>query len=113
MMSLCEDPDCKIAACSRGRRTLDLCRVVLRLDSRDEQQLCQRDRHRALNEYFNQRLRSGRKRILVVPCKLCSNVDCCQGIVIAIPAWSNCNDTGWRNRIRGKETLREDVRDCR
>ena len=37
----------------------------------------------ALNEYFNQRLREGPKKILVLPCKMCGDVDCCPGIVIA------------------------------
>lgn len=37
----------------------------------------------ALNEYFNQDRREGRKRILVVPCKMSGKVDCCPGVVIA------------------------------
>ncbi len=37
----------------------------------------------ALGQYFNQRLRSGRKKIVVVPCSMCSDIDCCAGVVIA------------------------------
>ena len=85
MMSLCEDPDCKIGrmALEAGRDTSIY--VALCSDSTHEtnSDCVSETGIAALNEYFNQRLRSGRKRILVVPCKLCSNVDCCQGIVIA------------------------------
>jgi len=38
---------------------------------------------KALNEYFNQRLRREGKQIVVVPCTKCKNLDRCQAIVIA------------------------------
>ena len=85
MLSTCEDPKCEI-----GRTALELGRdtsiyVALCSDSTHEtnDRCVSDDGIAALNEYFNQRLRSGRKRILVVPCRLCSNVDCCRGVVIA------------------------------
>ncbi len=85
MLCTCEDLECEI-----GRMSLDLGRdtsiyVALCSDSTHETNShCVSDEGlAALNEYFNQRLRRGRKKILVVPCKMCGNIDCCPGIVIA------------------------------
>jgi len=85
MLCTCEDP-----ACELGRMSHDLGRdtsiyVALCCDSTHEANPdCVSDKGiEALNEYFNQRLREGPKRILVVPCKMCGDVDCCPGIVIA------------------------------
>jgi hypothetical protein len=85
MLCTCEDPACEI-----GRLSLELGRatsiyVALCSDSTHEtNSRCVSDEGlAALNQYFNQRLREGRKKILVAPCKMCGNVDCCPGIVIA------------------------------
>jgi hypothetical protein len=85
MLCTCEDPDCEI-----GRMSLDLGRdtsiyVALCSDSTHEtNSACVSEEGlAALNQYFNQRLRKGRKKILVVPCKMCGNFDCCPGVVIA------------------------------
>ena len=56
--------------------------VAMCVDSRHEGGRCVSDEGvAALTEYFNQRRR--RKRIVVVPCKDCNNIDFCRGIVIA------------------------------
>jgi hypothetical protein len=84
MLSTCEDP-----ACAVGRLALESgpgtsIYVALCADSTHASGRCVSDAGiEALSQYFNQRPRSGRKRIVVVPCKMCSNVDCCDGIVIA------------------------------
>jgi hypothetical protein len=84
MLSTCDDPGCAVGrlALEYGRGTSIY--VAMCADSTHASGRCVSDAGiAALSEYFNQRLRSGRKRIVVVPCKLCSNVDCCRGIVIA------------------------------
>jgi hypothetical protein len=85
MLCTCDDDSCEL-----GRMSVDLGR-----DTSIYVALCSDSTHEtnpdcvseaglaALNEYFNQRLREGRKKILVVPDKMCGNVDCCPGIVIA------------------------------
>jgi len=84
MLCTCDDPECEI-----GRMCAELGRgtsiyVALCSDSTHETGRCVSEEGIvALNEYFNQRLREGPKRILVVPCKMCGNVDRCPGIVIA------------------------------
>jgi hypothetical protein len=83
-LSTCEDAKCEV-----GRLALELGRdtsiyVALCADSTHASDRCVSDEGiAALNAYFNQRLRSGRKKILVVPCKTCSDFDCCRGVVIA------------------------------
>ena len=84
MLSTCEDGRCEI-----GRMALELGKstsiyVALCADSTHASDRCVSDEGiAALNEYFNQRLRSRRKKILVVPCRMCSSVDRCRGYVIA------------------------------
>jgi hypothetical protein len=83
-LSTCDDPQCEV-----GRLALELGKktsvyVALCADSSHASGRCVSDEGVvALTEYFNQRLRSGRRQIKVVPCKMCSDVDCCRGIVIA------------------------------
>lgn len=84
MMSLCEDPDCAI-----GRLQLELggsasIYVALCGDSTHESGKCVSEEGvAALEEYFNQGRRPGRRRIVVVPCSMRSDADCCRGIVIS------------------------------
>jgi len=83
-LSTCDDPDCGVGRLNRdlGRGTSVY--VALCLDSRHEGGRCVSDEGvAALTEYFNQRLRPGRKKFVVVPCKLCNDIDLCRGIVIA------------------------------
>jgi hypothetical protein len=37
----------------------------------------------ALNQYFNQNIKAPDKKIIVVPCRMCSSIDKCRGIIIA------------------------------
>jgi hypothetical protein len=84
MLSTCTDPRCAV-----GRLALELGKkvsiyVALCAESTHESGACVSDAGvSALNEYFNQRLRSGRRKIVVVPCKMCDRIDRCRGIVIA------------------------------
>lgn len=89
-LMLCTLDGCNTSACDVGRMSLELGR-----DTSMYVALCSDSTHQinghcvsgegiaALNEYFNQRLRQGSKKILVVPCKMCDNVDSCPGVVIA------------------------------
>jgi hypothetical protein len=85
MLCTCEDPSCEIGhlAAERGHDTSIY--VALCSDSTHETNpACVSDAGiAALNDYFNQHRREGRKKILVVPCKLCGDVDCCPGVIIA------------------------------
>jgi hypothetical protein len=84
MMSLCEDPDCAI-----GRLQLELgatasIYVALCGDSTHESSRCVSEEGvAALEAYFNQGRRPGRRRIVVVPCSMRSDSDCCRGVVIS------------------------------
>ena len=83
MLSMCEDPGCEI-----GRMALELgpktsIYVALCDDSTHGAGHCVSDEGvQALTEYFNQG-RSGRRRIVVVPCRMRSDADSCRGVVIA------------------------------
>ena len=84
MMSTCEDPDCEV-----GRLALELGRsasvyVAMCGDTSHTSGPCVSDEGvAALTDYFNQGRRPGSRRIIVVPCNLRSDADCCRGIVIA------------------------------
>jgi hypothetical protein len=84
MLSTCEDPSCAVGrlALEHGRGTSIY--VALCGDSTHASGRCVSDAGiAALNEYFNQPPRSARRRIVVVPCMMCNNVDHCPGVVIA------------------------------
>jgi hypothetical protein len=84
MLSTCEDPECGVGhlALERGGGTSVY--VAMCADPTHASGQCVSDAGiAALNEYFNQRQRSGRKRIEVVPCQMCNNVDLCPGVIIA------------------------------
>jgi hypothetical protein len=85
MLCTCDDASCELARMSAELGPDTSIYVALCSDSTHETNpdCVSEDGLAALNEYFNQRLREGRKKILVVPCKMCGNVDCCPGIVIA------------------------------
>jgi len=83
-LSTCEDPECGVGRLSRELGRKGSVYVALCLDSRHEGGRCVSDEGvAALTEYFNQRLRPGRKKFVVVPCKMCNDIDLCRGIVIA------------------------------
>ncbi len=84
MLSTCEDPECQVGcmALEMGKGTSVY--VALCADSSHSAGHCVSDEGvAALGEYFNQRLRSAHKKIVVVPCSMCSDIDCCAGVVIA------------------------------
>lgn len=81
-LSTCEDPECGVGRLNREQGRGGSVYVALCVDSRHEGGRCVSDEGvAALTEYFNQRRR--RKRIVVVPCKDCNDIDLCRGIVIA------------------------------
>jgi hypothetical protein len=83
-LSTCDDPDCAVGRLNRERGHRGSVYVALCCDSRHEGDRCVSDEGvAALTEYFNQRLRPGRKKFVVVPCKMCNDIDLCRGIVIA------------------------------
>ena len=84
MLSTCDDPRCEVGRLSLelGKRTSIY--VALCADSSHAAGSCVSEAGvAALTQYFNQRLRSGRRKIVVVPCKMCDRIDRCKGIVIA------------------------------
>jgi hypothetical protein len=84
MLSTCDDPACQVGALARSAGRHTSVYVALCADTTHATGKCVSDEGiAALTEYFNQNLKGGRKRIVVVPCKMCSRVDNCKGIVIA------------------------------
>jgi hypothetical protein len=84
MMSLCEDPECQVGGLALQLDGQASIYVALCGDSTHESGRCVSDEGvAALEEYFNQGRRPGRRRIVVVPCRMRSDADCCRGIVIS------------------------------
>ena len=84
MLSTCRDESCQVGRLAQklGKKTSIY--VALCADSSHSSGRCVSDEGvAALTEYFNQHVRSGRRKIAVVPCKMCDRIDRCQGIVIA------------------------------
>ncbi len=84
MLSTCDDQDCPVGRLSTelGKKTSVY--VALCADSSHTAGHCVSDAGvKALEQYFNQRLRTGRRKIAVVPCSMCDRIDRCQGIVLA------------------------------
>jgi hypothetical protein len=83
-LSTCDDPECRVGSLARELGRGASIYVALCADSTHASGHCVSDEGvQALTEYFNQRLRPGRKKIVVVPCSMCSDIDVCRGIVIA------------------------------
>ena len=84
MMSTCEDPDCEVGRLALELGTSASVYVALCGDSSHTSGRCVSDEGvAALSDYFNQGRRPGSRRIVVVPCNMRSDADCCRGIVIA------------------------------
>jgi len=84
MMSTCNDPQCKVAqiGIKEGKGTIVY--VALCADSSHTSGKCVSAKGiKALNEYFNQNIKASGKKIVIVPCDKCCNIDKCEGIVIA------------------------------
>jgi len=81
-LSTCDDPECEVGRLNRELGGAGSVYVALCTDSRHEGGRCVSDEGiAALSEYFNQGRR--RRRIVVVPCKACNDIDLCRGVVIA------------------------------
>jgi hypothetical protein len=84
MMSTCEEPQCYVANLGKSEGKLTSVYVALCADSTHSAGKCISAKGvDALNEYFNQNIKTPGKKILVVPCIKCCNIDICRGIVIA------------------------------
>lgn len=84
MLSTCHDPDCPVGRLAAELPRGSMIYIALCTDTSHASGQCVSDAGvEALNEYFNQRLRSGDKKIVVVPCTMCSDLDRCRGIVLA------------------------------
>lgn len=84
MLSTCDDPACEVGrlAASLGRGHVIY--IALCADSSHASGTCVSDEGiAALTEYFNQGRRPGRRKIVVVPCRMCRDLDACRGIVLA------------------------------
>jgi hypothetical protein len=84
MMSLCEDRDCEVGRLAARLEGQASVYVALCDDSTHETGSCVSDEGvAALQAYFNQGRRPGRRRIVVVPCRLRNHADWCRGLVIS------------------------------
>jgi hypothetical protein len=84
MLSTCQDPDCEVATIAKREGKGAWIYVALCADSTHGSGKCVSDEGiRALDEYFNQNIRQPGKKTVVVPCRRCSSIDRCRGIVIA------------------------------
>ena len=83
-MSTCEDPECAVGRLARDLGRTASIYVALCGESTHESGRCVSEEGvAALQEYFNQGRRPGARRIVVVPCIMRSDADCCRGIVIS------------------------------
>jgi hypothetical protein len=84
MLSTCEDPECEVGRLALQSGAQASVYVALCGDSSHESGRCVcADGVKALEDYFNQGRRPGRRRIVVVPCSMRSDADCCLGITIS------------------------------
>lgn len=84
MLSTCEDSQCEVANLARKEGKGTWVYVAFCSDSTHASGKCISPAGiKALNEYFNQDIKVPGKKIVVVPCSSCCNVDRCKGIVLA------------------------------
>lgn len=84
MMSTCKEPQCEVANISKSEGKGTSVYVALCADSTHSSGKCISAKGLdALNEYFNQNIKTPGKKILVVPCIKCCDIDVCKGIIIA------------------------------
>ncbi|MFH1747025.1 MAG: hypothetical protein ABIG44_08270 [Planctomycetota bacterium] len=84
MLSTCSNPECEVSrlAAREGRGTWVY--VALCADSTHATGQCVGEAEvTALAEYFNANIKAANKKVIVVPCIKCCNIDTCAGIVIA------------------------------
>jgi hypothetical protein len=84
MMSTCENPECEVVKTGRKGGKGTWVYVTLCADSTHASGKCVNPKGiKALGEYFNQNIKVSDKKIVVVPCTDCCNIDRCKGIIIA------------------------------
>jgi hypothetical protein len=84
MLSTCRDPQCEVGRIATQAEKGTWVYVALCADSTHASGKCVSDAGiSALTEYFNANIKDPKKKVMVVPCIQCSNIDTCQGIVIA------------------------------
>ncbi|MGV8074314.1 MAG: hypothetical protein AB2L11_07155 [Syntrophobacteraceae bacterium] len=84
MLSTCDEPGCEVANISKTEGKMTTVYVALCADSTHSSGKCISEKGiDALNEYFNQNIKTPGKKIVIVPCSKCCDIDICRGIVIA------------------------------
>jgi hypothetical protein len=84
MMSTCDDAECEVVKIGKKAGKGTWVYVALCADSTHASGKCvSAEGIQALNQYFNQNIKVPGKKIIVVPCNQCCNIDRCKGIVIA------------------------------
>ena len=84
MMSTCDRPQCEVANIAKSAGKGSSVYVAICADSTHSSGKCISEKGiDALNQYFNQNIKTPEKKILVVPCSKCCGIDVCEGIVIA------------------------------
>ena len=84
MISTCNDPECKVAQIRINEGQGTTVYVALCSDSSHPSVKCVSVKGiKALNEYFNQNIKTSGKKIVIVPCDKCCKFDRCEGIIIA------------------------------
>jgi hypothetical protein len=84
MMSTCDEHGCYVANIGKSEGKMTSVYVALCADNTHSSGKCVSEKGiEALNEYFNQNIKTPGKKIVVVPCSKCCNIDTCRGIVIA------------------------------
>jgi len=84
MMSTCEQPGCYVANIAKSEGKMTSVYIALCADSSHSSGRCTSTASiNALNEYFNQNIKTPGKKILVLPCSKCCSIDTCRGIIIA------------------------------
>jgi hypothetical protein len=83
MLSECTDHDCEVGALVGRQSSYSMVYVALCEDSTHASGECVSSGGiAALNEYFNRNMEGLGRKVVVVPCKLCSSVDTCRGTII-------------------------------
>jgi len=105
MLSTCQDPDCEVARLAKREGPGAWVYVALCADSTHRAGRCvSQEGIEALNQYFNQNIKAPGKKIIVVPCRMCSSIDKCRGIIIADTGLTDLDaqtTQGERQRQRG------------
>ncbi len=84
MLSECQDPDCRVGRMVAAQAPGHMVFVALCEDSMHRKGRCVSVRGiKALSEYFNRDIEALGRRVVVVPCRMCSSVDRCMGTILA------------------------------